>query len=347
MKIYEKLGLPDIIKDIIEKNYNDIKIIIKNKKDDLMILNIDDFRIINNKAVGLNTEIEINFKFSENNNYLAKFSLGKFVLNNFKKAIIEINIPLINTNVENVFKSLCHELTHLYEFYQNKNKPESNIWKNNYKYFSFSKDYNDTYIKLDLIERLKLLFYFSFSSEINARISSLNTYLSMKKIISNHKNYLKNSLYSTNEWKLYEHLYYFDSNELINNLLKYDEKSVINLFNLFVEKFKIKCELKNINDIKSLIKKIEKYFKSVAASYKKKILKIFSVIITEKFDDGLKKFKDYIDDFYLDIRCLKTIDYYDIYDPIYRKEKDHIEIRLERINFILDPYYKDYLCYKS
>jgi hypothetical protein len=340
--INEKLGLPDIVNDIIENNYNSIYNSIIKNQNSILKINIDDFRLINNKPVGLNTDIYLHFLFNEFNNYNAKLSLGDFIQNKFKKAEIFLNIPNSNKNINNIFKSLTHELTHLYEFYQNINKPESNIWKQGKKIYLFDKEFKKYNDDNNLIQELKFLFYYSFSSEINARISALNNYLSLNKK-NNPKIDLKNLLINSSEWKLFTKLNEFDYIYYFYRLKEeYSDDYIINIFNIFINHFDINFELKVLDDILLLLKKLKLYFKKVANSYKKKMLKLLSCKIQEKLETKIYNYNEYINNSELieDISEIYTPEYEDYED--YIKEKNIFKKREKNINFLIDPYYKDY-----
>jgi hypothetical protein len=320
--INEKLGTPNVIKEIIDSNYNDIILIINNKNDSLLSINV------NVKKLICNISLEINFS----NTNLSFFDVYNTLRTGFKNCRIVINTT-INNSEENIIKSITHELTHLYELYHTKNRLKSIIWKSSLEFF----DYKKFEIPLDPIKYFYDLFYLALPNEIRARVSSIGIYLDLVKTKNNTEEFVNYYFYNSKEWGYYLMLKNFNYKEYIEELKNMKElkdceiDGIILLFQKFNSLFHIKYEINNEKDIIEYFKKYEKFFHIVAERYKNKMLKILSSKILEKINFKILDYYSFEKYYDLDIFTHNI------------KEENKQEEREIIINNILEPYYKDYI----
>ena len=293
--INESSGTPNIINDIIIGNINEINISILSKKD--LILVIDEYDL----------KCEVVIKFNIGSNYSGTLNFLECIKSNFKKC--EINLYYPKNESKLIIKSMCHELTHLFELYQIKDSYEYGKWKR-------SEGLHNTRNQ-DVNLQMKYfrdIFYLSLPHEINARVSSLYLYLSSDK--SNIEDRLKKTI----EYLNYKNLIDFDNDSLYKDLIKkfIDDKELLYfMFNHFNKNMGIKTLINSDIDLFNYLKNSKRYFTDVAKKYKKRIYRVVNRILNEDNRYTTKgpiivDYKDYIKENYrernLDI-LLNTIDY--------------------------------------
>lgn len=293
----ESKGTPDIIKDIINENSTTINKIIENSIDDVLSLNINKNINLDEKTLSLKCDLNIYFHFDKDYNGNIKFE--KCIESNFKNCEINIFIPK-NFEKIRVYKSIVHELTHLYELYQIKDIFDKTSWMksknlNTYDILSNSKG---------LIRYFRDIFYSSLSHEIRSNLSSLHILLIGLK--SKDEKYLRSMLEKTSEWSRYKSISEFNPEQYLFDLLNnYDLDFILNSFNLFNKVLEIKY--KPIQNKENLIKYFnnwKRYFIDISNKYEYKINKKIKEVIeseddeygTEIYEDKILKYSDYLND---------------------------------------------------
>ena len=293
----ESKGTPDIIKDIINENSTTINKIIENSIDDVFSLNINKNINLDEKTLSLKCDLNIYFHFNKDYNGNIKFE--KCIESNFKNCEINIFIPK-NFEKIRVYKSIVHELTHLYELYQIKDIFDKTSWMksknlNTYDILSNSKG---------LIRYFRDIFYSSLSHEIRSNLSSLHILLIGLK--SKDEKYLRNMLEKTSEWSRYRSISEFNPEQYLFDLLNnYDLDFILNSFYLFNKVLEIKY--KPIQNKENLIKYFnnwKRYFIDISNKYEFKINKKIKEVIeseddeygTEIYEDKILKYSDYLND---------------------------------------------------
>jgi len=114
---------------------------------------------------------------------------------------------------------------------------------------------------------------------------------------------LTNIMMQTIEWQNLLNLKNFSYNKCYNDLIrKYDDRSYLyEIFNVFNDKMGIKSRINNDIDLFNYLKNSNRYFKKVASSYRKKMLKVLNRVV-EELDEGyltdqvvvLKNYSEYI-----------------------------------------------------
>lgn len=264
--ILESKGTPNLISDVINNNSNDIKNCIKNKSP--FTLNINE----STDKYNLVADVKINFTLGDR--YNANMNYKECLNSNFKNCI-----PLI-------FKSISHELTHLYELYQIKDKFDKTRWK-------WQDALNNTIKQQKLgsdVVYFRDMLYLSLPQELNARVSSIYTYLLMKSKSGSSKDELIKILEVTNEWLNYLNLLNFSPDQLtfglINNF-KDDMNFLYFIFNELNISLNIDYKIESIEDIKSYLSKVNKMFKNSANKYKNKLLRV----VDRVYEENNKKFE--------------------------------------------------------
>lgn len=284
--LLESKGTPDILLSIINK-YESL-IVDSSKKLNSMSIYINKPYLIAN--------LTINFKRDENkNNFSGDLNFDDCINSNFKNCIINLNVAYFNKSL--IFKSLMHELTHLYELYQIKDIYTKSKW-NRMKVLSDTRkqiDNNSLFYFIDI-------FYLSLPFEVNARVSSVYTYLSDTKIkdIQN----LKKILVETTEWRNILNLRNFAYKQLYKDLINIyvdDKVFLYKIFNVFNSKMEIKTKINSDIELYNYLKKSSRYFKSVSSNFRKKLEKVLNRVSTESLKEGywtcetkLVNYEDYI-----------------------------------------------------
>lgn len=290
--ILESKGTPNLITDIINSNYNDIKNCIANKS--TFILNINE----SSDNYSLVANIKMNFNFGDR--YNANMNYKECLNSNFENCIININYP-ISYELPLIFKSISHEMTHLYELYQIRDKFDKTKWK-------WQDALNNTIKQQKLggsIVYFRDMLYLSLPQELNARVSSIYIYLLMKSKSGMSKDELIEILESTNEWLNYLNLLNFSPDQLtlglINNF-KDDMEFLYFIFNELNTNLNIDYKIENIKDIKLYLSKVNRMFKLSADKYKNKLLRVVDRVYEEtnkkleylSYDPGNVDYEEYI-----------------------------------------------------
>jgi len=303
--INESKGTPDIVRDIINENSNDINDILKNKVDKILNIKIDKNLIIKGKIKEkkLNCDLTIRFFFKNVISYSGNINFDNCIKSDFKNCIITLNLPNKNIKNINVYKSLSHELTHLYELYQIKDVFNTSSWIKSLYLVNF----DNLKLNQNLITYFRDLYYASLPHEIRANLSSIEVFL--LDLNTNNKNILNQELKKTNEWNKYYAIYNFDPSKYTKDLIhKYGLDFTIRAFNLFNKVTKNKSkELKVEGDLLSYFNKWKKYFNDISKDYKYKIDRKLDEIsnrlnttdnkyIIEKHEDKILSYNDYLND---------------------------------------------------
>ena len=293
----ESKGTPDIIKDIINENSTTINKIIENSIDDVFSLNINKNINLDEKTLSLKCDLNIYFQFNKYYNGNIKFE--KCIESNFKNCEINIFIPK-NFEKIRVYKSIVHELTHLYELYQIRDIFDKTSWMksrnlNTYDILSNSKG---------LIRYFRDIFYSSLSHEIRSNLSSLHILLIGLK--SKDEKYLRSMLEKTSEWSRYKSISEFNPEQYLFDLLNnYDLYFILNSFNLFNKVLEIKYKpIQNKENLLKYFNNWKRYFIDISNKYEYKINKKIKEVIeseddeygTEIYEDKILKYSDYLND---------------------------------------------------
>jgi hypothetical protein len=269
--ILESKGTPNLVSDIINSNSNDIKDCIKNKYSLSLKINesTDNYKLV--------ADVKIKFDFGDR--YNANMNYKECLDSNFKNCIINIKYPK-TYELPLIFKSISHELTHLYELYQIKDKFDITRWK-------WQDALNSTIRQQKLgsdIIYFRDMLYLSLPQELNARVSSIYIYLSMKSMSNISKDDLIKMLEGTNEWLNYLNLLNFSSNQLTLGLINNFKENMNFLYFIFNELNKslnIDYRIESIEDIKSYLSKVNKMFKNSANKYKNKLMRVVDRVYEE------------------------------------------------------------------
>jgi hypothetical protein len=269
--ILESKGTPNLVSDIINSNSNDIKDCIKNKYSLSLKINesTDNYKLV--------ADVKIKFDFGDR--YNANMNYKECLDSNFKNCIINIKYPK-TYELPLIFKSISHELTHLYELYQIKDKFDITRWK-------WQDALNSTIRQQKLgsdIIYFRDMLYLSLPQELNDRVSSIYIYLSMKSMSNISKDDLIKMLEGTNEWLNYLNLLNFSSNQLTLGLINNFKENMNFLYFIFNELNKslnIDYRIESIEDIKSYLSKVNKMFKNSANKYKNKLMRVVDRVYEE------------------------------------------------------------------
>lgn len=202
--------------------------------------------------------------------------------NTKKMYIIELkfNFLLINKIIDIFYKTVMHELLHLYEISNNYtyHNRTSLTWelgdvvqKIRKKYNVNITDYDNNNISLFLYK-----FYISFNNEINARVAEVYPILN-KKFNGNNDVDLLKVLKETETWKLSEML-------IKNNILLTEKEmlfSILNDIDVMIQnnielkkKFDIYKPMKSIEDLPKKIDSYNNYFKIQGLKFQNKLIKM-------------------------------------------------------------------------
>jgi hypothetical protein len=260
--ILESRSVPNIVEEFISNNQDSILDSINNKDSHIN----SEIQIDNNKI-----QFRINLKY-EFQNYTSNINFETCISSNFKNCIINLNIPK-SFNDKLIFKSLSHELAHLYELYKISDIFDKSKWQRS----KSLKIIDDFYSGEEMISYFRNLFYVSLKHEISAKVASLCIYLDSLGI--KNKDQLIKELGKTTEWSQYQSLYNFNPVKYLTSLLvKYDIELILVIFNSFNKIMGIKTKLNNKSDILNYFKKTKRYFRSVCKSYKHKVLRYINDI---------------------------------------------------------------------
>ena len=269
--LLESKGTPDILLNIITKY--DSEIIYSSKNLTTLLIDINE--------VDLVASLTINFKKNDSkNNFSGDLNFDDCINSNFKNCIINLNVSYFNKSL--IIKSLMHELTHLYELYKIKDIYTKSKWNRMKVLYDTRKQINNNslFYFIDI-------FYLSLSFEVNARVSSVYTYLSDKKIKD--IDILKKFLVETIEWQNMLNLKNFEYKQLYTDLINSyinDKVFLYEIFNLFNSKMKIKTKINSDTDLYNYLKNSSRYFKSVSSNFIKKLLKVLNRVSDESLKEG-------------------------------------------------------------
>lgn len=326
--INESKGTPDIVKEIINENSKSINSIILNKVNKSLSLEIN--KRFNKKS--LNCILNINFFFKDVENYNGNIKFQKCIDSEFKDCEINISIPKNDIKKLNVYKSLSHELTHLYELYQIKDIFDKTSWRKSINL----NIYDDEMKSSGLIKYFRDIFYASLQHEIRSNLSSLGIFLIGLR--SKDEKYLRDELKKTTEWSRYKAISEFNpKNYLIDLLNRYDLDFIINSFNTFNQVLEISANpIVNKEQLLRYFNNWKRYFSHISKKYKSKIdSKIKDVIEndeneygTEIYEDKILKYSDYLQDDISNSREVKLdellkidyLSYFENWNPVVNKE---------------------------
>ena len=274
--ILEKLSTPDIIIDFIKTKKDLISNKIKLNED--LNLTINDKILIRNKTIKFDVNIFIHL-IRNSDNYGGNVDQNKCINSEFKECNINLNIP-DNYDINKIFKTLSHELTHIYELYQIKNIFDNiKKWKINFNLF------DDIYDEQEILMYFRYLLYTSLYQEINSKVASTSIYL--RQLRTNDINILMNELKKSTEWKHYESLYNFEPNKYFKDILeKYDEDFVFATFNYLNKIMSIKTIINNKEELLNYFKNTKRYFRKICKIYKTKLFKIVHDVSIYKFENN-------------------------------------------------------------
>jgi hypothetical protein len=330
--INESKGTPDIIREIVNENSKSINLIILNGIDKSLNLEINKSSNQKKGKVLLNCILNINFYFTDSKNYNGNIKFYKCIESDFKDC--EINIYLPNKNLEkiSVYKSLIHELTHLYELYQIKDIFDKTSWRKSMNL----NIYDDEIKSSGLIRYFRDIFYASLPHEIRSNLSSLGIFLIGLR--SKDEKYLRDELKKTTEWSRYKAISEFNpKNYLIDLLNRYDLDFIINSFNIFNKVLEISANpIVNKEQLLRYFNNWKRYFSDISKKYKSKIdSKIKNVIKNDEneygieiYEDKILKYSDYLKDDISNSREVKLdellkidyLKYFENWDPVINKD---------------------------
>ena len=302
--INESKGTPDIVREIINENSDTINDILVNKIDKILNIKINKSVIINgkNKPKTLTCNLNISFIFKNVFNYNGNINFNNCIKSNFENCLITLILPNQNIKNINVYKSLSHELTHLYELYQIKDVFNTSSWMKSLYLVHF----DELKLNQNLITYFRDLFYASLPHEIRANLSSIEVFL--LDLDTKDKKILKSELIKTTEWDKYNAINSFNPTKYTNDLvLNYGLNFSIRVFNLFNKVTKNKSKpIKSEEDLLSYFNKWKKYFIDISKDYKYRIDSKLDEIsnrtnnnnlyIIEKHDDVILSYSDYLND---------------------------------------------------
>jgi hypothetical protein len=278
-KINESRGTPSIIKEVFNEIKNDLDNILKSNISNSIFIDIDKSSLINNKQVSLKSNLKILLEFTNITQYNGNINFLTCIKSDFKDCIISLSIPK-DPDKKRVYKSLLHELTHLYEIYQVKDIFYSTSWQKSISLSQFDR----TEIK-PYIEYFRDIFYISLPHEIRATISSVEIFLI--SLFTKDIDILRNELKKTTEWNRYESIRDFDPEQLSYNLINdYNSNNVIRMLNIFNKINNIDFILKKESDILRYFKGWKKYLNRVSEKMYSKIEKKIIEISNKKPYDG-------------------------------------------------------------
>jgi hypothetical protein len=261
MTIFESKSTPSIIRRLLDNLIPKIDNIIYKKINDHIKVDIDEFDYIKERSrkVFLKCNLTINIIFNSND-YSGNINFEECINSDFKKCIINIKSPN-NLIKKYIYKTILHELTHLYELYQIKDIYEKTSWSKSKKLLIFDKATEN--ININQLYYFRDIYYISLPHEIRATISSVEIFLI--SLMTTDKNIMLDELKETTEYSRYRSLLDFNPHKLCNDLLSfYGPNMVIRVLNLFNKINNVNFELKKESDILKYLKNWNKYFKHVA-----------------------------------------------------------------------------------
>lgn len=279
MQVNESRGTPSIVKEIFNDIKSDLDNILESNISNSIFIDIDKNLLVNNKQVSLKSNLKIIFNFNENTKqYNGNINFLTCIKSNFKDSIISLSIPKY-PDKKRVYKSLIHELTHLYELYQIKDIFYSTSWQKSISLSQFDR----TEIK-PYIEYFRDIFYISLPHEVRATISSIEIFLI--SLFTKDKDVLENQLKKTTEWNRYESIRDFNPDELSKSLIDdYGSTNVIRMLNIFNNINNIDFKLKKESDVSKYFKGWKKYLNRVSEKMYSKIeKKIIEISNKEPYD---------------------------------------------------------------
>ena len=278
--INESRGTPSLIKEVFNEIKNDLDDILKSNKSNSISIDIDKNLSVNDKQVDLKSNLKILITFNpKSTQYNGNINFLTCIKSDFKECVISLSIPDHPDN-KRVYKSLIHELTHLYELYQVKDIFYSTSWR---KSVSLS-DFGKTPIKPH-IEYFRDIFYISLPHEVRATISSIEIFLI--SLFTKDIDILKTELKKTTEWNRYESIRDFDPDMISTSLINdYNSNNVIRMLNIFNKINNIDFLLKTESDILRYFKGWKKYLSSVSKKMYDKIEKKIIEISNREISDA-------------------------------------------------------------
>ena len=282
--ILESKGTPDIIENILKLHKEVLINCVKNQSS--IKLDIDETITKNDTNRNLKCHVEINFIIGIN--YKGDINFKECLNSMFRNCIINVYLPK-NYDLSFVFKTLSHELTHLYELYQISDKFDITKWK----WREALNDMNGQFTGLLLYFRDIL--YLSLPQELNARVSSIYFYLNMRAIGGDYMEKITKILHGSTEWQNYTNLINFEPNTLTKDIIQQYGQNIENVFFIVNElnsKIGIDKKIKNIEDLNSYFKILDKIFKKSAEKYKSKLLRV----VDKVFDNKNKQFECFTSD---------------------------------------------------
>lgn len=342
--INESKGTPDIVREIISENSKSINSIILSKINKSINLEIN--KVFNKKS--LNCTLNINFFFKDVQNYNGNIKFQKCIDSEFEDCEINIFIPKNDIKKLSVYKSLSHELTHLYELYQIKDFFKKTSWMKSLNLYKF----DELNIGKGLIRYFRDIYYATLPHEIRANLSSLEVFLI--GLMSKDEKYLRDKLEKTTEWSRFKAISEFNVELFLNDmLLNYDLSFILNVFNIFNKILEIKFNLSTYEDLVRYFQNWKKYFLDVSKKYKSKIdNKIKHIIESDKneygieiYEDKILKYSDYLKDDISYSREVKLdellkidyLSYFENWNPIVNKDVvDFIERNKTRLIHLWD-----------
>lgn len=298
----ESKGTPNIIRDIINDNHIDINKYISSGKTNVLLIEVDKKSYIEqtNKTIKLKCKLHIFFNFTDDIFYNGNINFEECIKSNFEDCEINISIPKKNTDKLKVYKSLSHELTHLYELYQIKDFFDRSSWIKSKNLNIFDRINKSR----GLIKYFRDIYYASLPHEIRANISSLEVFLF--GLQSKDEEYIRKELSDTSEWSRYNAISEFNPEIYLNDLIEqYGLPFTITSFNIFNKILKIRIDIDNKNDLFRYFKRWKKYFMEISKDYKNKVDSTIKDIvkdnvdnkyILENHDDRILKYSDYLTD---------------------------------------------------
>lgn len=319
--INESRGTPSLIREVFNEIKKDLDGLLKSNISNSISIVINKNLLVNNEQVELKSNLKIVIDFDPMSiGYNGNINFLSCIKSDFKECIISLSIPNDPDN-KKVYKSLIHELTHLYELYQIKDIFYSTSWQ---KSISLS-DFDKTSIK-PYLEYFRDIFYISLPHEVRATISSIEIFLI--SLFTKDVNILKTELEKTTEWNRYESIRDFDPYKISSNLIAdYKSNNVIRMLNVFNKINNINFQLKVESDIFRYFKGWKKYLKRVSKKMYSKIeKKIIEISNNRETYDG-EIYETHID---------KMILSYEDYRKNGRREKNLADILFPDINDFLN-----------
>lgn len=288
----ESKGTPSLIREIFNEIKEKLDEILLSNLDDQLKINIDKNININNKLINFKSNLVIKIKYHDINEYNGNINFMECFESDFSNCEIQLFIPK-NPNGTRAYKSLLHELTHLYELYQVKDIFLSSTWIKSKKIVDFDR------VKLNsFIGYFRHLYYISLPHEVRATLSSIEIYLVYisTNLMTKDINILKHNLEQTTEWGRYKEILNFDADSYYHKIINdFGIENSIRMFSIFNKVNNIKFKINTDDDLKIYFKGWEKYFQKVSKEMKKKIdRKISDIIIDDEVIDYYETHTDRI-----------------------------------------------------